>query len=215
MRQSTAIDDNTSVPPVRMDVDDGDTLRAGVYRLFGQLLAAPPSTGQLDELTRIDDSGLDDQGREGSMAGVWQALKLAGGRATVESVSNEYSDLFVGLSRGELVPYGSWYMTGLLMDQPLVVLRRDLAELGIKRKQDVFEPEDHISALCEAMSLVIESPDIPFEAQQKFFNCHLAPWAIQFFTDLQQAKSAGFYRVVGLFGERFFEFECRYLSMAP
>jgi TorA maturation chaperone TorD len=114
-----------------------------------------------------------------------------------------------------LVPYGSWYMTGFLMDRPLALLRRDLAALGIEREADVHEPEDHISALCEAMSLVIENGmEISMERQRQFFFDHLSPWLGRFFADLQRAQSARFYLAVGQLGELFIDVEGKYLGMS-
>ncbi len=63
------------------------------------------------------------------------------------------------------------------------------------------------------MSLIISSDEIPFDTQRKFFNDHLAPWMGKFFSDLQEAKAARFYRAVGQLGEQFIEIEKQYLSM--
>jgi TorA maturation chaperone TorD len=122
--------------------------------------------------------------------------------------------LFIGLGRGELVPYGSWYVTGFLMERPLAELRVDLKRLGMERQEDVHEPEDHVAALCETMSLLVLSGDeAPFDEQREFFSKHLAPWIGRFFGDLAAAPSAHFYRSVGLLGERFMEVERTYFSM--
>jgi TorA maturation chaperone TorD len=188
-----------------------DVARTNTYRLLARLLAAPASSELLGMLKQIDGA---DRSGGGAMAAAWQTLKLAGERTTVEAVDDEYHELFIGLTRGELVPYGSWYLTGFLMDQPLVVLRRDLAALGFERQEDVHEPEDHVSALCETMSLIIDGADgISFETQRNFFNEHLAPWVGRFFGDLQQAQSARFYRAVGQLGEQFIEIEKQYLAI--
>ncbi len=195
----------------RMEVNADQAVRINTYRLLATILAAAPSQDVLNLLQQIDaptsngDSG---------MAASWQSLRLAGERATVEDVSDEYFDLFVGLGRGELVPYGSWYMSGFLMDRPLTVLRQDLAALGFERQEDVREPEDHAAALCETMSLIIDSSDeIPFETQRKFFNDHMGSWIGRFFIDLQEAKAARFYQAVGQFGQQFIEIENQYLAM--
>lgn len=195
----------------RMEVNADQAVRINTYRLLATLLAATPSQDVLSLLQQIDaptnngDSG---------MAASWQSLRLAGERTTVEDVSDEYFDLFIGLGRGELVPYGSWYMTGFLLDRPLRVLRQDLAALGFERQEDVREPEDHAAALCETMSLIIDSSDeIPFETQRKFFNDHMGTWIERFFIDLQEAKAARFYRAVGQFGQQFIEIENQYLAM--
>ena len=52
----------------------------------------------------------------------------------------------IGLGRGELLPFGSWYQTGFLMERPLGYLRDDLSRLGYQREEGVHEPEDHVAA---------------------------------------------------------------------
>lgn len=195
-----------------VEIDVVDAARANTYRLLARLVSAPATDELLRMLHRIDGTDMSDD-RGGALAAAWQTLKLAGERATAETVEDEFHALFVGLTRGEVVPYASWYLTGFLMDQPLVILRRDLAALGFERREGVHEPEDHVSAVCETMSLIIDGgEDTPFETQRNFFNGHLAPWLGRFFVDLQQAPSARFYRAVGQLGEQFIDLEKRYLA---
>jgi len=188
----------------------GDALRANTYSLLGALLAAPPAPSLIALLRQITPA---DMGDDGDLARAWEVLRLAGERASVESLDDEYHELFVGIGRGELVPYGSWYMTGFLMDQPLAILRRDLAELGFERKANVKEPEDHVAALLETMGLMAGDGDISVDTQRRFFQSHVGPWMKTFFLDLQKAQAARFYRAVGQFGEQFIEFENKYLTM--
>jgi TorA maturation chaperone TorD len=191
-------------------VAQDESLRANTYSLLGALLAAPPAPSLLHLLTQITPAtgaGRDD------LATAWEVLRLAGERASVESLDDEYHELFVGIGRGELVPYGSWYMTGFLMDQPLAILRRDLAELGFQRQQETKEPEDHVAALLEIMGLLIGESDASVDVQRRFFQSHMAPWLNTFFLDLQKAQAARFYRAVGQFGEQFIVFERKYLTM--
>ena len=199
----------------RKDTDGIDVLRANTYRLLARLLAAPVRGDLLKTLCRIDGGEAAGANGGAAMAGAWQTLRIASERATVEGIDDEYHDLFIGIGRGEVVPYGSWYMTGFLMDRPVALLRRDLAALGIERDADVHEPEDHVSALCEAMSLIIENGvEISMHRQQQFFFDHLAPWLGRFFADLQQAPSARFYLAVGQLGELFIDVEGKYLGMS-
>ncbi len=188
----------------------GERLRANTYSLLGALLAAPPAGSLLHLLTQITPVELSG---DSDLAAAWEVLRLAGERATVESLDDEYHELFVGIGRGELVPYGSWYMTGFLMDQPLAVLRRDLAELGFERQEEIKEPEDHVAALLETMGLMIGDGDTSVDTQRRFFQSHMGPWMKTFFLDLQKASAARFYRAVGQFGEQFIEFERKYLTM--
>ena len=192
-----------------MTADPDDQLRANVYGLLAQLLAAPPDEEQLARLDQIEaETGAD------GLAGAWHMLKLAASKAAPAALDDEYHALFIGVGRGELVPFGSWYMTGFLMDKPLTWLRQDLDELGISRDEGTHEPEDHAAALCEAMAVIIVNADeIDVARQKAFFANHLQPWMNTFFQDLENAQHATFYRAVARLGQEFMNFESRYLAM--
>jgi len=184
-----------------------DSLRAGVYGLLASLFSTPPDAGMLQRLRGVD---IDPRDRDSALGSAWALLSQAAQRADAGQLQEEYQELFIGVGRGELVPYGSWYMTGFLMERPLAALRQDLAGLGIERQEGVCEPEDHVAGLCDSMRLIIEHGGTD---QRVFFNRHIAPWIGRFAHDLQQAPSASFYRAVGHLAERFFEFESQYLAM--
>lgn len=190
-------------------LETNDLIRANIYRLLAALLAGPPSGEVLKLLEGINDA---DDGTS-LMAAAWKLLKLAGRQTTQAELDDEFHDLFVGVGRGELVPYASWYMTGTLMGKPLARLRADLAGMGFERQADVSEPEDHVAALCEIMAMIISSAgEITFESQRAFFNNHLSAWINDFFSDLQKTNSARFYRAVGRLGEEFMKIEKQYLA---
>lgn len=198
------------------ELDQAQIYRAGAYRLLSALLRSAPDQNILDQVSKLSevDAGTDELAVSMSMLG------LAAGHRSIESNNDEFHQLFIGIGRGELVPYGSWYLTGFLMEKPLGILRDDLAVLGYERAADVTEPEDHIAALSEVMSLLIDESlltgfDSVQEALQKdFFEKHIAPWAERFFVDLSESPSAVFYRSVGRFGLDFIAFEKRYFSMS-
>lgn len=182
-------------------------LRANCYRLLGALLVAPPNEQVLAVVMQLEAGG------DGGLCESLDMLRVAAERANLTELDDEYHALFIGVGRGELVPYGSWYMTGFLMDQPLALLRQQLDRLGFTRQPEVKEPEDHAAALCEAMALLIGRQDLTFQDQQQFFSVHIKPWMIAFFEDLQSANNARFYRAVGQLGKRFLEFEAQYFAM--
>ena len=182
-------------------------MRANTYGLLGALLVRPPGQAMFDLLASMEIPSVDGLGAP------WHALGAAAQRADVEAVDDEYHDLFIGVGRGELIPYGSWYQTGFVMDKPLAVLRSDLAALGFERQDDVKEPEDHAAALLETMALIVASPEHGIDVQRRFFDRHVSTWMRTFFADLQTADSARFYRAVGQFGEQFMKFEMQYLSI--
>ncbi len=189
---------------------DEDRVRGHVYALLGNLLAAPPDAALLEDLAAISPDPSD----RSLLAASWKMLGEAAARAAPADLSDEYQSLFIGLGRGEIVPYGSWYLTGFLMEQPLARLRSDLAELGIERNPGVGEPEDHAGALCDAMAIMIAGDDpVPLERQARFFAQHVEPWMERFFRDLQRADSARFYRAAGLLGEQFIEIERQAFGM--
>lgn len=180
-----------------------EQLRAAQYRLLARLLAsaAEESDLRLAAGFRGDDSPL------GASLGT---LARVAARITPAETEREYFDLFIGIGRGELLPYASYYLTGFLNEKPLARLRQDMAGLGIARAEHVKEPEDHIAAICEMMAGLIEgSFDAPadLETQRQFYERHLAPWAERFFTDLEGARSAVFYAPVGSVGRAFMEIE--------
>jgi TorA maturation chaperone TorD len=190
--------------------DQAQAMRAGVYELIARLLAREPDQELLDVLAGID--GVDTS--EGKVAMGWELMKQSAQKADLSSVQDEFFSLFVGLGRGELVPFGSWYLTGFLMEKPLAVLRNDLQQLGFERQEGVTESEDHVAALCDVMAILIRGgSEVQISQQDKFFNDQLSPWVGSFFSDMQEAKGASFYRSVGFFGESFFEFEQRLFGM--
>ena len=136
------------------------------------------------------------------------AVAEAARNADAADVEREYFALFVGLGRGELLPYGSYYLSGFLHDRPLARLREDLAKLSLERTNSQAEPEDHAAILCEVMAGVVSRrfPAAP-GSDRLLFEKHLAPWLGRFFADLERAKSADFYRAVGALGRAFIDIE--------
>ena len=183
--------------------------RAGMYSVLAALLRDAPGKDVLDFVARLET---DVEADNSELPVALTMLALASRHSSAESLRDEYHALFIGLGRGELVPYGSWYQTGCLMEKPLGLLRADLARLGFERNEDVHEPEDHIAALCEVMALLIQD-QVPIEQQTRFFNSHIGNWAETFFTDLAEAQSSVFYKSVARFGASFLSLEGRYLSL--
>lgn len=184
-------------------ISDEDALRAHYYRFLSRLLAAPPDD---EVLTVVRGLGSDDS----DLGRALGALARVGSTTTIAAAREEYHDLFIGLGRGELVPFGSYYLTGFLHEKPLANLRGDMARLGIGRSDGTHEPEDHIAALCEMMAGLIvgdfgSGGDLA--EQREFFNAHVAPWAGRFFEDLERAESACFYMPVGTIGRTFMTIE--------
>ncbi len=176
---------------------------------MGALLTAPCSEALRDFIISIDDEGGNAQSTLS-----WKHLKDEISTANLTEVAQDYHDLFIGLGRGELLPYGSVYLSGFLQEKPLAELRIDLGHLGFETREDTHEPEDHAGALCEVMSVIVGTPnEFSYDTQSNFFAQHMGSWMTEFFDDLIKARESGFYRVVGEFGKAFIEIEKQYFEM--
>lgn len=194
-----------------------DQYRAGVYSVLGRCLAAPPSASLIAHLGQIPSVEADGPRAirlAEALTRAWSGLRDAvAEHQDVGALDDEYHQLFIGIGRGELVPYASWYRTGFLMEQPLADLRTDLGRLGFERQDGIAEPEDHISALLEVMVFLIGDDSVSINAEKEFFETHISPWAGQFFVDLEKAKSAQFYRAVAGLGTAFTRVEQEAFAM--
>ncbi len=192
---------------------EGAQARTEAYGLLAGLLRDPPGADLLQSLVDRGDAVAQSH-RPTDLQSAWKGLAEAARNADAEAVDGEFHKLFIGLGRGELLPYGSYYLTGFLMDKPLAALRDELARLGIQRADGVTEPEDHAAAICETMVLLADPEHgIPLSGQQAFFSEYVGAWMPRFFSDVQGAKNADFYRSVGRLGEAFMEFERVWLSL--
>jgi len=175
--------------------DGIEQARATEYLLLANLFRRAPNARLLTELSSL-------RGDASALGMAHLALADAARAATPESVAAEFFSLFIGVGRGEVMPFGSYYMTGFLHDRPLARVREDMARLGIERQQSVFEPEDHIASLLEVMAGLIggELGSAPDEAD-KFFVRHIAPWAERLMADIAVAKPSRFYKAVAILGQ--------------
>ncbi|MDE1968803.1 MAG: molecular chaperone TorD family protein [Alphaproteobacteria bacterium] len=193
---SGAVSPSSEIP---VQIPEEERLRAEIYGLLARVLVAPPDAELLRALTQLRGDGSE-------LGAAFGDLARAAGGMTVEAAGREYHDLFIGLGRGELLPYASYYLTGFLHEKPLAKLRGALATLGIERAADVKEPEDHIAALCETIAGLIAGafgPAASLDEQRKFFDAFIAPWAGRFFRDLEAAQAARLYAAIGRIGRLF------------
>ncbi|WP_341915479.1 molecular chaperone TorD family protein [Ferrovibrio terrae] len=192
-------------------IPEEDLWRAQIYALLGRSLARRPDTALLTALAQL-------KGDASPMGAALADLAEAARAISLERAQDEYDALFIGLPRGELVPYASFYRTGFLYERPLAKLRGDMQKLGYARADHVAEPEDHMGALCELMALLIRGGEgrgpAELATQERLFRQHIAPWGERFFSDLEQAPSAKLYRPLGTVGRLFMLIETQAFAMA-
>jgi TorA maturation chaperone TorD len=187
-----------------------DVLRAQMYRFLARLLAAPPDAALLKTVAGME-------GDETDLGKAMLSFAKMASKSNLPQTEEEYHDLFIGVARGELLPYGSYYLTGFLHEKPLSKLRNDMSRLGIARDAGHKEPEDHIAALMDMMAGLITGEfgdPAPLSEQKKFFEAHISSWASHFFADLEGAKSSVLYAAVGTIGRSFMEIEATAFSMS-
>jgi TorA maturation chaperone TorD len=192
----------------RETLDEVDSARAREYALLATLLGRSADAPLLRRLAQL-------RGDATPLGLAHAALGEAAHRAEEDRVGREYFNLFIGLGRGELLPYASYYLTGFLYERPLARLRADLKRLGIEAAPGQSEPEDHAAILCEIMAaLVGQETAAPAGADKDIFAKHLAPWIGRFFTDLEGSATADFYARVGALGRTFMDIETAAYGLA-
>lgn len=180
-----------------------DLLRADMYDFLSAFLARPPSGILLTQASKLEGDASD------IGLGISALARLASA-VDPRDAHREFNALFIGLGRGELLPHGSYYLTGFLNEKPLARLRSDMTRLGIEREENIYEPEDNIASVCEMMSGLIRGrfgEPASISEQKEFFEAHLSPWTELFFKDLEAAEASVLYAPVGTIGRAFMAVE--------
>jgi TorA maturation chaperone TorD len=171
-------------------------------------LARAPAASDLTLLAGL-------QGDSTALGQAYGALARQAAQTDPAAVEREYFEVFIGVGRGELLPYASFYQTGFLNERPLAALRADLAALGVTRAAGHHDPEDHIAFIFEVMANLADGSLAPQGqvTEAAVFDRHLAPWAAQFFDDLAIAPSARFYRPLAEVGRLWIDIEARAFAL--
>lgn len=191
------------------DIPEEDVLRGRFYALLARLLGTPISEEDMHTIRALE-------GDETELGAALGSLATIAAKTSLETATEEYETLFIGVVKGELTPYASYYLTGFLQEKPLAELRGDMVRLGIARSDDLVEPEDHIAVVCEMMHGLITGAfgdATSIEIQKDFFDSHVRPWASRFFQDLEAAESAVLYMPVGTIGRVFIAIESKAFEM--
>ena len=206
--RATKVATHQNGPPLqgaRATIAGEDVLRAQLYNLLSQFLWAAPTQQHLDIVAALQTEG------PGDIAAALARFAEAASKADVKTEQNAYELLFIGLGRGKLVPYGSFYLTGFLNEKPLAVLRQTMAAMGIERDDARSEPEDHAASLMEIMSGLIDQRygrEFPLAEQKKFFNEQIYSWMPHFFKDLEgEGEESALYAALGGVGAAFLALE--------
>jgi len=190
-------------------INNEDQLRADMYSFLANLLRAEPSAELVNQLTKLESD-------ESPIGKSIKTLSKLASSLDLPTIRDEYVRIFIGVGRGEILPFASYYLTGFLKDKPLAKLRNDMKEIGIELAENVKEPEDHIASLFDMMSGLILgkfSKKFSIGEQKEFFNKHLASWVDLLMRDIESSRIAVFYSPIGTIGREFMEIERSSFSM--
>ena len=188
---------------------DEEVARAEMYGLLATLFYQPPDAQLLAQL-RAAVTEAPEQGA--FLEEPWRALVGQSRSMTVEQIRQEYDALFGGVGKPEVYLFGSHYLSGFLNEKPLVLLRDDLAELGLMRRENMSETEDHVACLLEVMRYLIAGDDASvcnLTRQAAFFSRHLQPWVPRLCQAITAQPRAAFYARLALLAEAFVSVEAQ------
>jgi TorA maturation chaperone TorD len=182
-------------------ISEEDQARAQEYLLLGLVLRQAPSAALLADIARL-------KGDASELGLLHMSLAEAADETDADAESREFFRLFVGVGRGELLPYASYYLTGFLHERPLARVREDLARFGVERQEGLFEPEDHIGILFDVMAGLASGQFGRGLADQKaFFSRHVEPFALRLLADLESCAKTPFYKAAARVGAAFIAIE--------
>ena len=191
------------------DTSEEDALRADMYGFLASVLRSEPSDELIAKVVCLN-------GDDSALGEACSTLAKLADSLDSGMIRNEYVELFVGVGRGEVLPFASYYLTGFLNDRPLANLRGEMDAIGIKRAEGVREPEDHIASLFDIMAGLIRGDYgrvYSVAEQGTFFAKHIEPWGQLLMRDVEEAKTAIFYAPVGTMGRVFLEIESKAFEM--
>jgi TorA maturation chaperone TorD len=176
-----------------------EAARANFYALLARLFYAPPDAALLKAIAGETVAG--------DLAASWGELATAAASADPEAVREEYETAFIGTGKAPVTLYSTAYTIRYSNETPLAKLRGELAELGLARRAEAREPEDHIAALCDTMRHLVAEQKRDLEEQRRFFNRWITPAVEPLCAAIDHAPSTSFYKLVGRFAKAFLTLE--------
>lgn len=196
------------------DLDDIDRARADLYALLARLYYRGPDRELLQRIAKAGGQfGMEDRS---PVADAWRTLAGSADSTDPAAAQQAYDDLFVGTGRAQVSPYATYYLTPTGREKVLVVLRGELAAMGLSRKETSGEPEDHFAALFDVMRHLVQcgSSDAALQDQRRFFARFLERSYGAFCSAVEQSGETEFYGPVAALTRAFLDVETEALQMA-
>ena len=182
-----------------------EAARADFYALLARLLHSPPDQALLAQLGAAGP--IPAEGGAVALARAWDGLVAASSVMDADAAAYEYETLFVGMGKAVVSIYAGFYAGSPAIDHPRIRILADLAALGLARRPEATEPEDHLAGLLDVMRVLVAGgagrAPAPIAQQKAFFETHLAGAAAPFFAAVGAAPEANYYRHVAAVGAAF------------
>lgn len=198
MSEPVALQFSPTLPPE-------EVARANFYGLLARLFYAAPDAALLRAMAGAPAP--DDRGGDEGIPAAWNALARAAELADPEAVREEFEAVFVGTGKAPVTLYTSAYSIRFSNEVPLAGLRAELAALGLARRSEVHEPEDHIAALCDVMRHLIAGQERDLHEQHRFFSRWIYPNVESLCAAIERNEVTDFYKSVAYFAKTFFDIE--------
>lgn len=194
--------------PLHRPLPPEEAARADFYALLARLFHLPPGQDLLAQLAAappLPASG------DFALAKAWSGLAAASSVMDADAAALEHETLFTGIGKAPVSIYAGFYAGSPAIDHPRVRIQRDLAQLGLGRRPDVSEPEDHLPGLFDVMRVLVAGgagrEPASLAEQKRFYHAHLEPAAPPFFNAVCEAAQANYYRHVAAVGAAFIALE--------
>lgn len=172
-----------------------EAARANLYALLARLFYAPPDAQLLRSIAG--------ETMEGELAASWKALADAAREADPDAVREEYETAFIGTGKAPVTLYTTAYAIKYSNEVPLAELRGELDRLGLARRAEAREPEDHFAALCDVMRHLVAKQKSDLVEQQRFFSRWIRPTVEPLCTAIDRSDKTAFYKHVAKFAAGF------------
>lgn len=176
-----------------------EAARANFYALLARLFYVPPDRAFLAALAGSGPL----EAEAGDLADAWQALVDAAAQADPEAVRDEFDSVFVGTGRSPVTLYSTAYTIRHSNEAPLAQLRGELLRLGLARRSEAQEPEDHVAALFDTMRYLVAEHQDSLPEQQRFFLRWIGPAIEGLCGAIERNEKTVFYKRVAQFARSF------------
>ncbi|OUJ19443.1 putative component of anaerobic dehydrogenase [Methanonatronarchaeum thermophilum] len=128
-----------------------------------------------------------------------------------KDLDREFTRIFLGPVKKEVIPYESFYVDGELRSDSLLEVKKFLRKIQYGKTEDFSKTEDHIAFEFDVMrhlcDRALDGDEDAIVYQREFLEDHIFVWVPDMCGDLVESDESSFYEAVGLITNGFLSFE--------